>query len=76
MSIRVRADLLAVAERVASEFGKNDDGTIGRAQIEAAIAAQAAAPVAQRPFSEDESACVLRLRSQAFKAPDKKLRLA
>ena len=74
MSIKVRPELAAVAARVRDEIGANEDGTIGNAQIEAAIKLNASAAVGARPFSEDENACLLRLRSQAFKAPDKKLR--
>jgi hypothetical protein len=75
VSIKVRPELRAVAERVHKEHGHNEDGTLGRAQIEAAIKAQADA-VGNKPYSADEYAALLRLRSQAFKAPDKKLRLA
>jgi hypothetical protein len=74
MSIKVRPELLAVAKRVHDELGHNEDGTIGREQIERAIKVQADAKDT-RPFSEAEYSALLRLRSQAFKAPDKKLRL-
>ena len=70
MSIKVRADLLAVAQRVHDGFG-GEGGVIGREQIERAIEAHAQ----QKIFTPDEHTCLLRLRSQAFKSPDKKLRL-
>lgn len=71
MSIRVRAELLAVAKRVYDEFGGSEN-VIGREQIEAAIKKHAI----EKIFTPDEHGCLLRLRSQAFKSPDKKLRLA
>ena len=74
MSIKVRPELVAVAQRVRAAEGANEDGTIGNVQIEAAIKRYASAAVGARWFSEEEYAGLLRLRSQAFKAPDKKLR--
>jgi len=75
MAVKVRADLLAVAERVRHEFG---DGSvlIARPHIEAAIARHAQSPKEARPFTDDEYRSLLRLRSQAFKAPDKMLKIS
>ncbi len=75
MAVKVRADLLAVAERVRQEFG---DGSvlISRPHIEAAIANYARATKEARPFTDAEYRLLLRLRSQAFKAPDKLLKIS
>lgn len=71
MAVKVRADLLTVAERVRKEFG-DGSALITRPQIEAAIAANAKP---EKAFSDAEFLALLRLRSQAFKAPDKMLKI-
>jgi hypothetical protein len=68
MAVKVRADLVAVAERVQREFS-GGAALITRAHIEAAIAAH-------DRFSDSEYRALVRLRSQAFKAPDKMLKIS
>ena len=70
--IKIRPDLVDVAQRVAQMFPGDAPG-LTRPQIEAAIALQAANE--PKPFSDDDYARLLRLRSQAFKSPDKMLKL-
>ncbi len=67
---KVRADLLAVAQRVAALCPSDEPGTLVQTQIEAAIGLQARDKV----FAEEDAAKLIQLRSQVFKSPHKKLR--
>ena len=68
--IKVRVDLRAVAERVVALFPSGAPG-LTRDQIEAAIALHAR----EQTFSDEDYTRLLRLRSQAFKSPDKMINL-
>ncbi len=75
MAVKVRADLVAVAVRVQKEFADPSSPFLTPEQIEAAIAAQGESAPGARPFNDDEFRALVRLRSQSFKAPDKRLRI-
>jgi hypothetical protein len=76
MAVKIRSDLSDIAKRVQTEFADSSSPLLTRAQIEAAIAKHAESPEDARLFSDGEYRALLRLRSQAFKSPDKMLKLA
>lgn len=74
--LKVRPALLAVAKLVHDRYRSGEAGVIAREDVDRAIAAQAQAPAHDKPFTEQQAAELIELRSWAFKSPDKKLSIA